>query len=333
MKKFVRSTLAAAFVMAGVCGTASAANLEPAGIDLGGTSFFDGFSATKPGWAYLGYYQYGYANHIVDNNGNDVAAFKNPVISNLLLLNQLAYTSSYTLFNGNGHVGFTVLLPFLMFNSHVDPGSPAPALTFNNGLGDTTWGVNVQMNPVISGGRPVFSQRFEVDVIAPTGQYNDKKDINPGSNFWSISPYWSATVLPTPKTEISWRLNYIYNFANSSPLPQVPGSPAITKDQAGQAMWLNYTASYAVKPNLNVGINGYWFQQLNYDKYWLASGGTTTDGAPFADGGKSSVFAIGPGLFWKIDHHNMLAVNLYVQTNARNRARGTVLNVHWTHPF
>lgn len=334
MYRIMQKTLTALLLTIGLGSTAAmAANLEPNGINLGGTSFFDGFSSTKPGLTYLGYYQYSYANHIVDNHGNDLSAFKNPVISDLLILNQLAYTTSYTLFNGQGHLGFTVLLPYVMFNSHVDPGSSAPAPTFQNGLGDTTWGAYVQMNPVISGGRPIFSQRFELDVIAPTGQYDSTKDINPGSNFWSINPYWSATLLPTPRTEISWRLNYLYNLANSSPLPQLPTSPAITKDQAGQAMWINYTASYAVKPNLHVGINGYWFKQLSNDKYWLASGGTTTDGAAFGDTGKASLFAIGPGVFWKLDKHNILMVNAYFQTQARNRGRGEVFNVHWVHPF
>lgn len=332
-KRIARKSMAAMAIMAGLSGTALAGNLEPAGINLGGTSFFDGFSSTKPGWTYLGYYQYAYANHIDNNNGNNVPSFKNPVISNLLILNQLAYTTPYTVFNGKGHVGFTVLLPYLMFNTHLDQGSVPPNLSFDNGFGDTTWGVNVQMDPIISGGRPIYSQRFELDVIAPTGRYNKNKDINPGSNFWSINPYWSATLLPTPRTEISWRLNYLYNLPNSSPLAQPPNAPAITKDQAGQAVWINYTASYAVKPNLNVGINGYWFQQLTKDKYWLANGGTTTNWAQYGDGGKSSLFAIGPGAFWKINHHNIVAVNLYIQTEARNRARGSVLNLHWIHPF
>ncbi len=330
MYRIAQRILAALIVSIGLGSAAAmaAGNQEPAGINLGGTSFFDGFGATNPGWTYLGYYQYSAANHITDNSGNDNSAFKNPHINDLLILNQLAYTTPYTLFNGQGHLGFTVLVPYLFFNTHFD--SSGIQLSDNgNGFGDTTWGSYIQMNPVISGGRPVFSQRFELDVIAPTGKYSASKDINPGAHFWSINPYWAATWLPTPKVEVSWRLHYLYNFANNDP-SGVPSS--VNKAQAGQATWINFTTSYAVRNNLNVGINGYYFHQLTKDKFTYDNG-TTTDGTQFGDSGKASLFAIGPGLFWKISKDNILMVNVYFQTMARNRGRGSVLNVHWVHPF
>lgn len=331
MHSIAKKTLAALLVLAGFGATGAAmaaGNQEPAGINLGSTSFFDGFGATEPGWAYLGYYQYSSATHIADNSGGDNSAFKNPRIDDFLILNQLAYTTPYTLFGGKGHLGFTVLVPFLLFNTHFD--SSGVQLSDNgNGFGDTTWGAYVQMDPVFSGARPVFSQRFELDVLAPTGKYSSSKDINPGAHFWSINPYWAATWLPTPKVEVSWRLHYLYNFANTSPAG-VPST--VNKAQAGQASWINFTTSYGVKPNLHVGLNGYYFRQLTKDKFTYASGGTT-DGTQFGDTGKAVLFAIGPGLFWKIDKQNMLSVNMYFQTMARNRGRGSVLNVHWVHPF
>jgi hypothetical protein len=331
MYRIVQKTLAALFILVGL-GSAqamAAGNQEPNGINLGGTSFFDGFGATKPGWTYLGYYQYANATHITDNSGGDSAEFKTPRISDLLILNQFAYTTPYTLFNGQGHVGFTVLIPYLFFNKSFDASSPIKLTDNGNGFGDTTWGVYLQMDPVFSGHRPVFSQRFEVDVIAPTGKYSSSKDINPGAHFWSFNPYWAMTWLPTPKLEVSARFNYLYNFSNNSP-SGVPSS--INKAQAGQAGWVNFTTSYAVTHNVNVGINGYYFKQFTKDKFTY-NNGTTTDGASFGDTGKSSLFAIGPGVFWKINKHNILMVNAYFQTMARNRARGEVLNVHWVHPF
>lgn len=309
-------------------GAIAAGNQEPAGINLGGTSFFDGFGGTKEGWAYIGYYQAASYAHIEDNHGNDVPVFKNPRINDLLMLNQIVHTTSYTLFKNDGHIGFTALLPILIFNTHFD----SNGLQLNNdgnGFGDLTAGVYVQMNPVIRNGRPVFSQRFELDVIAPLGKYDSRKDINPGSNFWSISPYWAATVLPTPKTEISWRLLYLYNFKNNDPAG-VPST--VTDAKAGQAAWINFAASYAIKQNLNVGLNGYFFKQFTKDKFTYQDG-STTDGQLFGDSGKAEVFAIGPGMFWKINKGNTLAVNLYFQTMAHNRARGNVFNVQWTHPF
>ncbi len=303
---------------------AQAGNLEPAGLNLGGTSFFDGFGATQPGWAYLGYYQYQHYTSIKDNNGNDVTNIGNPKIDVWLMLNQLAYTTGATFFNGNAHLGFTGLLPLLHFNASDDPGSAIP-LSSNDGFGDLTFGPYLQFNPVISGGRPVYSQRIELDIIAPTGRYSSSTNINPSSNFWSINPYWAATWLPTPKTEVSWRLHYLYNFKNND-----PGLPQTSSDKAGQAAWVNFTASYAVKPDLNVGINGYYFQQLTNDTYNSAIPGIAQI---TGDTGKARFLGIGPGLFWKAGPTNMWAVNLYFQTDVRNHTQGKVINIHWTHPF
>ncbi|MDE2150705.1 MAG: transporter [Betaproteobacteria bacterium] len=327
MKKQLLSLCSAALCCLTVP-AAQAGNLEPAGINLGGTSFFDGFGGTQPGWTYLGYYQFSNLNHIEDNSGKDSPAFKNPSIEGLVIVNQFAYTTGTTLFDGNAHLGLTALLPLVRFSTSFDASSPVK-LTSANGVGDLTFGTYLQFNPVIIHGRPVFSQRIELDVVAPVGRYSPSTNINPGSNFWSLVPYWAATWLPTPRTEVSWRVNYLYNFANSSPdaLP-----PTVTNTKAGQAAWVNFTASYAVMPSLNIGLNGYYFKQLTADTYHY-SNGSTDNGSQFGDTGKTELFAIGPGLFWKQSPTSMWAANLYFQTQAHNDTRGTVLNIHWTHPF
>lgn len=307
-----------------------AATLDPTnGIDLGGTSFFDGFGATKPGLTYLGYYKYSAANHIVDNNGNDSAAFKDPKIDAVTVVNSFAYTTHETFFNGKALLGGIVLLPYVKLHSSFASDSPLTLSSSGSGLGDLTFGPYLQFMPVIMGGRPVFSQRFELDMIAPTGKYDSSKNINLGSGFWSINPYWAATWLPTPKTEVSWRLNYLYNLTNNDPngLP-----PTVTSTKAGQAFYANFATSYAVLPNLHVGLNGYYFKQLSNDTYHYADG-TSDSGALFGDGGKSTLFAIGPGVNWMFNQHNIWDFNLYVQTDSRNNTRGSLLNVHWIHSF
>jgi hypothetical protein len=85
-----------------------------------------------------------------------------------------------------------------------------------------------------------------------------------------------------------------------------------------------------VKPNLNVGINGYYFQQLTNDTY---NSNIPDIGQLSGDTGKARFLGIGPGLFWKAGPTNMWAVNLYFQTDVRNHTQGKVLNIHWVHPF
>lgn len=311
---------------------AQAGNLEPSGLNLGNTSFFDGFGASGPGWTYLGYLQHGRYDHIVDNGGHDVAAFEQPRIDTTLLVSQVAYATDQLFFDDTARLGFNVIVPLTSLDASFAAASPAQ-LKAHSGLGDINLGATLQFRPVIEGGRPVYSQRLEVAVIAPTGRYSDAYDINPGSHFWTFAPNWAATWLPTPRTEVSWRLNYIYNFNNSKPA-NLP--PTVTDTRAGQAAWLNFTASYAVLPNLNVGINGYTFHQLTSDRYRYADGSSDA-GVQFGDGGKARVTAVGPGLSWKMGSPDapteVLNLNFYTQVQARNRTRGNVLNLNWIHPF
>lgn len=41
---------------------------------------------------------------------------------------------------------------------------------------------------------PLFSQRFELQVIAPTSHYGQSAAVSPGSNFWPYEPYCALTV-------------------------------------------------------------------------------------------------------------------------------------------
>lgn len=326
-----KQTLAAAVLAVGATAappTAWAGNLQPSGINLGNTSFFDGFGNTKPGWAYLGYLQHGSFNRVVDSSGNDSPGFHDPDITATLWVNQINYSTGQTFFDGRARLGFNAILPVTRLRASFADSSPA-RLNAGGGIGDLTLGATLQFEPTIRDGRPVFSHRAEIGTIVPIGRYNETADMNPGANFWSLTPNWAATWLPTPRTEVSWRLNYIYNFSNSSPANL---APSVTKTKAGQAAWVNFTASYAVLPQLSVGLNGYYYHQLTGERYYYADG-SVDSGLQFGDTGKSRVLAIGPGLQWRPTERDMLNVNLYIQTYARNRTRGKVLNVNWIHPF
>jgi hypothetical protein len=164
------------------------------------------------------------------------------------------------------------------------------------------------------------------DVIAPVGRYSASVNINPGAHFWSLAPYWAASWLPSARTELSWRLSYLYNFSNDT-----TDLPGVRSDRAGQAAWVNFSASYAVRPNLNVGISGYYFQQLTRDLYGAANPALAA--LINGDTGKARFLALGPGLFWRADPRNLWSLNLYFRTDARNSTEGRVLNLRWIHPF
>jgi hypothetical protein len=52
----------------------------PSGINLGSSSFYDGFGRTDPGWLYLNYVRWDHYTSIKDDRGNSSPAFPDPRI-------------------------------------------------------------------------------------------------------------------------------------------------------------------------------------------------------------------------------------------------------------
>jgi len=167
-------------------------------------------------------------------------------------------------------------------------------------------------------GRPFLVQRFEFDIIAPTGQYQHNADLNQSSGYFSINSYWSATLLPTPNVEVSWRLHYLYNFKNYHPASSTPMSfydLPVDNTQAGQAAWINFAASYAITPTFHIGINDYFFRQFTDDKVNVST---------FSNS-REQVLGIGPGVLWQLPKGRALWVNVYTETAVRNRAKNDLV--------
>jgi hypothetical protein len=327
MNKLVKSLARTlpAFALAATMSAAQASALQPSGLNLGGTSYMDGFGKAGPGFAYIGLLQYRNNDKFYDNDGHDNPAFVNPRIRSTVLLNQLAYTSDVRAFGGL--LGATALLPVVRLTASTDPASFIPLNSPDRTrLGDVTLGVFLQMDPVFENGRPVFSQRFEIDVMAPTGQYDTKYTANVGANSWAFNPYWAMTFLPTPALEFSTRLHYLYNGRNTDP----GYGPAIRDVQAGQAVWANFAASYQVLPNLNVGVNGYWFRQITDDKL---NGGRDPVGGVMARGMRTTDLSMGPGALWKAGPKTLVFANVYLPVTLRNTSGGFHMNLRLIQDF
>ena len=295
---------------------ARASSDEPAGINLGGSSFMDGFGRTDPGFVYQQYFQFEHYSAINDQNGRQVPTFQSTDINAVISLNHFLYISPYHLLGGS--LGVEALVPVVDLNASFAPASPAK-LTADRGpaLGDLTWGVFLQMPPVMQEGRPVFAQRFDFDVISPTGQYNRADNITPSSGFWSLSPYWAMTFLPTQNTEVSIRLNYLHNISNNDP------AGGAAPFRAGDAGWVNFTASYKVLPTVNVGLNGYYFQQIQND---TVSGQTSPKS-------ETTNLSLGPGVMYQPEANDTFFVNAYLPVIERNTTQGFHLVFRWAHVF
>lgn len=301
---------------------------EPGGINLGGTTFVDGFSRMSPGWTYLGYLRYAHGSDIKDGGGNNVAAFNDPAIEAVTLVNHFSYTSPVEICGAI--LGVNIVLPIV--SVHTSFGQPGAALQGGGtALGDVTIGPSLQFKPVMGDRGPLFVQRVEFSVIAPTGKYDQGRDINQGSGVYSLNPYWAATWFPAAGWEASWRLNYLYNFRNDKPASSSPlafqGAP-VRDTQAGRAAWVNFTTSYEIAPRIRAGLNGYYFKQLSDNEINRVR----------IDNSREQVLGVGPGMMFEVQRqggkHDALWINTYVESQVRNRTRNDrIVQVRYAYEF
>jgi len=343
MTKLTR-VLLGGLLATGICsvvgsGAARAGNQEPAGIDLGLTSFFDGFGKNEPGFVYLTYAFYQVGHQINDDSGNAQTIFGTPKINDFVWINQLALVAPETLFGGAAHFGLNVVwATIIALDTDFSTASPAPGFQLKDngvGTGDLTTGMFLQFRPVLADGRPVFSHRVEFDVIAPIGSYDPLKDINQSSNYASLAPYWAVTVLPVHRLEISARFNYLYNFTNHRPANPFPVEPPLDHVKPGQAYWINYAASFEVVNTLHLGVNGYYFRQITQDRYTYADGHADEGPANvvLGDTGEAQMLALGPGLFWDFSKSDKFFFNAYFSLKVDNRPQQSTFNFHYIHDF
>lgn len=280
---------------------------QPA-VNLGFTSFVDGAPPAGPGVYFQQYLQYYASDEFADFPAE-------PELSALVSLTQLIYQSDQKLLLG-GKWGLNVMLPVVKFDLDDAP----PGLASNSGVGDLLVGPFLQWDPIMGENGPVFMHRIELQMILPTGDYDEDVAINAGSNFFSFNPYWAATAFFTPRWTASWRLHYLWNDKNDDPNLPVPG---LQDTQAGQAVHANFTTDYEVVPRqLRVGINGYWFKQVT-DSEW---NGDDVDG-------REKVFAIGPGLVWHVNQDQHLFVNAYKESGAEHRTEGERVTLRYVQHF
>jgi hypothetical protein len=293
----------------------------PKGINLGSTSFFDGFGRTAEGRTWLQYGRFEDLTRITNAQANNNPHFKGTDIHVYVSQTQLSYTSDWHPFGGDG---VSALLPIADFSSHFDQNSPVKLSNNGFGVGDLCIGPFYQSRYVIVDGRPVFAWRAQLSVIAPTGSVNEQRNINHGSGFWAINPFVALTWVPLPKVELSSRVNYQYNFQTStieSP-PPVPGL-VYRNGQAGQIIYGNVAMSYAVLPNAYIGVNSYALGQLTPN---LTNGETVSHA-------RETEFSAGPGGRYVFDESNALNVDLYLPVVSRNATSGTQFNLPFIHRF
>jgi hypothetical protein len=299
----------------------SAKAYDEPNLNLGFTSFLDGGLPAGPGFYAVEYLQFYTANKLTDQYGSNLGAalgLPKTNIDALVSLTQFIYVSNLKV--GSGSLGMDVIVPWVA-SANVDDGIGNAALKGRTGVGDLLIGPLIQFDPIMGANGPLFVQRIEFQILAPTGLYDRTAAVQPGANFWSFDPYYAGTVFITPEWTASARIHYLWNGKNDE--PNVALGPAAVSSRAGQAFHMNFASEYAVTKELRIGLNGYYLQQT-----------TDTEVNDIAVlGRRERVAAIGPGFVYSWGPEHTFFFNAYQEFGAENRPEGERFTVRYVQHF
>ena len=166
------------------------------------------------------------------------------------------------------------------------------------GLGD------IYLNPVsLAWHKPPFHYGVGLDVIAPTGEYDEDKLTNVGNNHWTMEPVFAFSYLGKSGLCASTKWMYDYHTENHD-----------IDYKEGQQLHLDYNIGYRFGPEgaWKAGVGGYWLTSLEDD---------TLDGNTL-HGSKERVYAAGPSIQYGKKGWSV-ALKAQKEFEAKNRPEGT----------
>ena len=165
-----------------------------------------------------------------------------------------------------------------------------------SGVGDLT------LVPLILGwSAPRFQQLVGVDIVAPTGSYDEDRLLNPGRNTWSYGPWYAFTAYPFEKLEVSSKIIYLMNEKNNA-----------TDYKSGSEFNADYNIGYNITKEFQVGVNGYIYKQLTDDEQ---------NGNTFGDGNRGQVLAVGPSIKYQTPEWGFV-MKWQHETEVENKSKG-----------
>ncbi len=287
-------------------------------VNLGFTSFMDGGPPAGPGFYFTQYFQYFTSGEFVDKDGHDLLPGAGEDLDVFVSLSQFIYQSNREILLG-GKWGIDLIVPVVGIDLDYSTGGPFE--DNGSGIGDVLIGPYLQWDPIMGKKGPIFMHRIEFQMILPTGKYDDDRELNPGSNFFSFNPYWTGTLFITPHWTLSTRIHYLWNAKNEDPNRYFGDAD---DSQAGQAIHINFASAYEIIPKrLRVGVNGYYLKQIT---------DTQVDGDDVS-GRMEKVLGIGPGFVFHYSRDLHFFFNAYFETEVENRPKGERYNFRVVYHF
>ncbi|WP_437882227.1 SphA family protein [Pseudomonas sp. LRF_L74] len=245
------------------------------------------------------------ANRLMDGDGHKSAVdFSIDVLSigaaYIRMTNQELFGAKY---------GFGAVLPFFKMNASLDVATPFGTVSQD---AEVFRQADAQVIPLILQWTPApnIGINAQLQIQAPTGDYDKDRLVSPGLNHWTISPILNATWISDSGFELSSSFELDFNTRNHD-----------TDYKNGVEYRHEFAAGQHFGP-WTVGIGGYYYRQLSDD-----------DGPSLTDGNRARVFAVGPAISYFKPGLPPVWLHAYKEFDAYNRAEGYTVALRLSQSF
>ncbi|WP_425928041.1 SphA family protein [Pseudomonas sp. NyZ201] len=205
--------------------------------------------------------------------------------------------------------GFAAVMPFFSMSASLDVPTPFGTLSRDARVFRQA---DAQLIPLILQWTPApnLGINAQLQIQAPTGDYDKDRLVSPGLNHWTFSPILNATWISPTGLELSSSFEVDINTRNHA-----------TDYRNG----VEYRHEFAVGQHVGpwtLGIGGYYYRQLSDDE------------APNLTGGnRARVLAVGPAIGWFKPGMPPVWLHAYKEFDAVNRAEGYTVALRFAHSF
>ncbi len=268
-----------------------------------GTEDFMAGALPPPGFHYVNYMWYYYANARMDNGGNemDIPGFKAYSFANVF---RPIYVAPVTILGANPAWHAVVPLAYRM----IDSSTPFINEEKAQGIAD------IYLSPLILGWH-FPDQKLHLiaglDVIVPTGKYDEHAPMTTlGNNHWTFEPAVAATAFLPGGFSANLKLMYDFHTKNTDFIP--PGETEKSDYQTGQQFHGDFCVDYGVIEKLRVGVAGFFLKSITDDKL---------DGDNLDDS-KEQLVGLGPAVCYSPLPNLSIMAKFLWETAAKNHTQG-----------
>jgi hypothetical protein len=275
---------------------------QPTAHYVPGVEGIKGSTLPPPGVYARDYNVFYFANRVNDDNGDEISGADPEAFIYANVPRVLWITEQKVL---GGFLGFDALLPLQYTSLEANtPGGPFEDCDF--GIGD------LFAESTLSWHLQQFDFAVAYGVWAPTGCSSPGLTTRPGLGYWTHM--LTAAVTWFPDKGKKWALSGLSRY-------EINHEKQDTDITPGHAYTLEWGASYAVKPTIDVGLAGYYQTQVTDD-----CGGGSSD--------KDMVLGVGPEVSFVCPKLGLITSVRYVyEAFAANRLQGHTMAITLTRRF